>query len=665
MLSGNSETLLQDNYEIILSERVSERYFGSQNAVGQSVSLRINEKFTDFIVSGILENVPSNSSLKFDFIVNLESIYPNKVGENQQGFPLFILLKDKSFVNQLVAKFPDTIDKELSERFNAKGQYSIHPFNGYHLDENTSSSIFSDKGSYTYMYVLSLIASLILFVACFNYANLSIAIYSQRIKEVGIRKILGAANKQIRNQFLADTLIMSSMALFMGLLLAAIVLPFFSSLVGNNITINYKIDLFSTMFMVLLITLVTLISGLYPSFVFSKIKLIELTKIHFKFSGKNVLSKILIVLQFSVSVILICCTIFLYMQNDYLYGKDLGIKKNNVITVSLNFLSNPQKAKSIYESFKNNLLKYNIITNVAGAKYSLSSSWMTWVTNLRTSGSRFMIDENVVDYNFIPLLNIKLLSGRNFLRDFSSDTRNSVIVNTEFIKQLKIENPLGVEIGKYFEESNYSNMKIIGVVDNFHYQSLKTKIKPMVLRLSDTRDFNFVYISYTGDDQGVIKLLKSEFSKVAPFIPLNYSFINSEIRDQYKDETKWSQLILFASFSAIIIACLGLLGLTILVGEKRTKEFAIRKILGASISNILILINREFVLLVILANLIAWPVVYYLVDLYLQNYPYRINIDYHVFGLVALLTTLISVLTIGSHTYRSANANPIEAIKIE
>lgn len=666
LIYGNIENALDEKYNIILSEKKAYDLFGNQNPVGQIVSLKLEEVFIDFIVSGVTNNIPNNSSIQFDFIVNIFSIHSDQINDNQQGFPLFIFLGSENYKNQLAEKFPDTIDKEMSERFNAEGMYKIFPLNGFHLDENNMSSFLTKKGSYTFIYILSGIALLILVIGCFNYTNLSIAGLSNRLKEAGMRKILGAQKRQIGKQFLFESLLISIFALGTGLILAFFTLPFFSSLVGSPLSFALLFNKFSIMSLLFITICIAILVGFYPSLIISKITSLDLVKGKFKLTGKNIISRVLIILQFSISVFLIIGTIFLYKQNHFMLEKDLGFTKEAIIKIDLENISNQISTnRSFFNRYKEVILKQNTIIGVSGARYSLTSGWFTWVTNLKEKPGNFYICENQVDYDYLNLLGVQVLEGRNFSQDFPSDLDNGIIVNQKLVDELEIINPIGKNIGSYFIDALFDTKTIIGVVNDFHYESLTTKIQPMVIKLNDSESYNNLYVKFQGSIKETLEVLEKEYKKLVPYNPFNYSFLDEQIAFQYAKEERWSSIITFASIFAILIACSGLFGLTILIVTKRMKEIGIRKVLGAPVINIVSLINKEFLLLITIANIIAWPLVYYCTDLFLQKYPFRISIDLWNFVIGSSFTLIIAVLTISTLALRAAIRNPVDVIKYE
>ena len=668
LAAGDAGDALDGLSSIVLTEKASQILFGGKNPVAETVSLNINDEYVDFIVSGVTQSIPDNSSLKFDFLVNIRSVRAGELENNQSFFvPTFLLLSDNENYGGLIEKFPQTIDKDLSERFNGKGAYHLHPLAGYHLSEKSHSNVLSDKGNITYIYILSAIALMILLTACFNYTNLSIGRFSNRMKEVGMRKVLGAQMRQISRQFLFESIVLSVFSLAPAFLLSAVLMPYFNFLVGKELAINVFDNGLLALFLFVLTICVSCVAGAYPSVIAGRSSSVELFRGRLKLSGKNIFSRALIVFQFAASVFLIIGTLFMGKQINYMLSRDLGYDSEKVVRIPLENISiDKEKNRSFFANYKNEIAGYGSIKNVCGAKYSLSSSWMLWVEDTKEGERRFMFNQNYIDHDYIGALGIQMLEGRNFSREFPSDLTNSVIVNEMFVQEMEIADPIGKNIGEFFKVPLIcGNSRIIGVVKDFNYQSLSNKIRPVVLMLNKDESYDYAYVKFSGSIQETIKILEKEFKDLAPQIPFEFSFLDEQVALQYQKEEKWSRIISWASLFAVGIACSGLFGLTLLIVKKRTKEIGIRKVLGASVIDVVRLINKEFLLMIAIANILAWPAVYYCANKFLQNYAYRIPVDVWTFVTAGCLSFVIAVLTISVHTVKAGIKNPVDAIRYE
>ena len=665
---GDAEGALDGLSSIVLTEKASQILFGRKNPVAETVSLNINDEYVDFIVSGVTRSIPNNTSLRFDFLINIRSVRAKELENSQTFVPTFLLLSDGENYGQLIEKFPQTIDKDLSERFKGKGAYHLHPLAGDHLSppEKSSSIVLSDKGNITYIYILSGIALMILLTACFNYTNLSIGRFSNRMKEVGMRKVLGAQRGQIARQFLFESVVLSVFSLGLAFILSAVLMPSFNFLVGKELTINVFDNALPAVFFFILTICVSCVAGAYSSVIAARSSSIELFRGRLKLSSKNIFSRALIVFQFAASIFLIIGTLFMGKQVNFMLSQDLGYDSEKVVRIPLESISKDKKKnQSFFANYKNKIAGYSSIKNVCGAKYSLSSSWMLWIEETK-EGERRFIFQNYIDHDYIGALGIQMLQGRNFSREFPSDLMDNVIVNEEFVKEMGITEPIGKNISEFLKESSiFGNSRIIGVVKNFHYESLSKKIRPVVLMLNKDESYVYAYVKFSGSIQETIKILEKEFKELAPQIPFEFSFLDEQVALQYQKEEKWSGIISWSSLFAVAIACSGLFGLTLLIVKKRTKEIGIRKVLGAPVSAIVRLINKEFIWLIAFANFIAWPAVYYCANKFLQNYAYRIPIDIWTFVTAGFLALVIAVLTISVYAARAGIRNPVDVIKYE
>jgi len=670
LVLGNSEDALNSKFNIVLTSKTSHYFFGEENPVGETVALKIKEEFVDFIVSGVTQQIPYNSSLQFDFLINIHSVHAKALEGEGTSVPTFILLSDKKYKSRLLDKFPETIDKDLGkgfEKYNPKGQYHLHALADFHTSHESASGILSNRGNITYTYILSGIALLILFIACFNYTNLSVACISNRIKEVGLRKVLGAQRRQIAKQFMFESFVICVFSMGFGLLVAVVGMPIFNSLVYKNLTVNLFNNGLPVLFLLFLTIFVGCVAGSYPSLVVSRFSSIELFQGRIKMSGKNILSRALIVIQFSISIFLIIATLFIYKQNNFMIAKDLGYDCDKVVRIQLENISEDVDInRSFYANYKNSIVRYSAIKYISGATNSLSSDWFhLFGFELKKTKEQFDFNQNQIDYDYIDLLGISIVEGRNFSAGYPSDIENGIIVNEEFVKESGISEPVGRTFGEFFTSTKFDNYQIIAVVKDFHYESLSEKILPIVLKINKDELYKYVYVKFSGRIKETLEILKKEYKNLAPNIPFEYYFVYEQVALQYQKEEKWSRITTIASLFAITIACSGLFALTLLVVKKRTKEIGIRKVLGASAQNITKLIIKEFIWLIGVANIIAWPIVYYCINLYLQNYSYRVSIELWIFAAAGLLTMCIAVLTIGVQALKATLANPIHSLRYE
>ena len=687
LLDNASLRVLEDPQAVVLTERLASKYFGARDPIDQTLAIRVDDAYQDFRVAAVARNVPENSSLRFDYVLSIEKIYGDQMLEWNSGkhIPTFVRLARRDQAGPLVQKFPDTIDKQFIRQFDEKSGYSLQAFSDYHLRPVRGSGLLEAKSSTAYSLILAGVALLVLLIACFNFMNLTIGNASTRLREIGVRKVLGAGRRQLIKQFWFESLALSFFALVIGALLAQVVLPVFNALSQKAIRPAYLQNAGLWMFLLGMVLFVGLVSGGYPALVLSRFQSVQLFRGRTMFAGKNVFSKLLITLQFAISIFLIVATVIMSRQNNFLTHKDLGYDSDLVLVVALeDVTSGTQLQPAVFPVLKTRLLQYEGILSVSGARYDMAHFWMTHAPNLK-EGERVLLDYNHVDYDYLQTLGLRLVEGRDFSPDFPSDLENAVIVNEMFVKSFGMEPPVGRSISEPFQEDPEGT--IIGVVEDFHYQSLHQPIRPVYIRLTGrarrggppppagvqrkmrpvfTSEITHMYVKLKGrDPQAALGNIQKEFKDLAPGIPFSYSFLDEAVARQYKMEERWGRIINYASIFAVLIACSGLFGITLLAMARRTKEIGIRKVMGASVWQIASLINREFLLLVALANILAWPAGYFAMRKLLENYAFRISIQPWFFLFSGVLALAVALVTVSVQALRAARADPVDALRYE
>lgn len=662
---GEETNILKRPDAVVLSEPTAKKYFGNENPLGHTLSIRVNDEFSDFIVTGVLEKIPDASSLRFGFLINLERIYGLSLNDPQKADSMgcFIQLGDRNQVKPLMKKFKTTIDVPLQERFSKESGYDLQAFADFHLKGEYGSSILSHKSTISYSFILAGISLLVLIIACFNFINLSIGKSSTRMKEIGVRKVLGAKRKQLIKQFWFESLMYSVLSLLIGLVMVELFLPMFNHLSQKSLELNVFYYEWTIVFCVGVILFVGIVAGSYPALFLSKFTSVDLFRGKMKLTRKSAFNKSLIVFQFAISIFLIVSTIFMYKQKTYILHSDLGYDADQVVVLPLKNLKTGMGKNATFVSvLKNRLLSYDMIQEVSGSAYGLSEGWMGTYFE-KADGEEVLVVYNYIDQDFIPTLGVKLLAGRNFSDGHPSDPQGSIIVNESFTKMLGMKSPVGNKLSEFFKTD--FDRQIIGVVEDFHSQSLHDPIYPAYLGMTGV-DYSYVFIKLKGGNlRETIASIRKEFRTLAPQTPFEYSFLDEEVARLYEREEHWIRLIEYACLFAILIACSGLFGLTLQVVFLRTKEIGIRKVLGASARNILLLINREFVWLVLAANVIAWPAAYVTMSAVLRNYAYRISLAPWVFILSGILALLLAASTISIHALQAARTNPSQILRYE
>ncbi|MBC7865749.1 MAG: ABC transporter permease [Bacteroidia bacterium] len=665
LIQGNAKTVLKDMHSVVLSQDVAEKYFGKKNPIGQTLQLNTGEKFESFVVSGLAKNSPQNSSIKIQMLVPMKFDQSQYDDNNWVNFFLntFVVLKSGSNAKSIEEKFnkiykTEAADqlKEMEEKYGSKDQilYGLQPLLQMHLSTDyPADNGLSGASNPIYSYILSGIAAFVLLIACINFINLTVARSIKRGKEIGIRKVIGGQRKQLIIQFLGESFVLSFFSFLLAIGIAFVSLPFFNAVSDKELSFSYLLDTKLIAGYIALFIVTSLLAGFYPALVLSRFKPVDTLYGKLRFSRKNFLSKGLVVLQFSLATFLIIATITIYSQFSYLVNYDLGYDGRNVMvvrTASLNF----EKLAVL----KNELAKQSAITAVTADQ---GGGWSTYANVNGETQQNF--DYKCVDENFIGLFKIPVIKGRNFSKDFPTDTMQSVIVNETFAKTAGWKNPIGEIVDFFYNKKKYS---VIGVVKDYHFASLNQKITPQLFMMSPQREFHRAFIKILpGNKVEAMRHVEKTFRSLYPEQPYQFTFKEAENEEQYVSESKWKQIITFSAILTIFISCIGLFGLTALSAEKRAKEIGIRKVLGASVSLIVKNLSGDFLKLVIIAACIASPFAWWIMNKWLENYPYRIAMKGSVFGVAIGGVLLIALLTVSYQALKAAIANPVKSLRTE
>jgi len=512
-----------------------------------------------------------------------------------------------------------------------------------------------------HVYIFSAIAVLILVIACINYMNLMTARASNRESEVGIRKVVGAARLQLISQFLGESILLSVLSVFLALIFARLLLPVFNSLAAKELTfIFYKNPVY--LFCLPIIALIIgLISGLYPAFFISSFQPISVIRGIFKSKRKQSVFKInniLVIIQFTVSIILITSTIVIYNQLHFVRNTELGYNKEQLLVLPIF----EQEIKSRYEILKTEFLQNPGISGVTATSYIPSESGFhqnVWWEGLPENDWSNMIRWIPVDYDFVRTMNIEIIDGRDFSSKIAGDAGEAYILNESAVEEIGWESALGKEF------QIIKRGRIIGVVKDFHFRSLHNEIEPVALYVYP-EEYKYLLVRVNpGDIPGSIEFLKTKWEELAPGVPFEYSFLDEDYDRLYKSEIRLGKIFSYAAGLAIFIACLGILGLISFSVRQRSKEIGVRKVLGASVTRIILMLSKELTVWILLANIIALPAAYFAMNRWLQNFAYKINLGIEIFIFSAVLALLIALLTVSYKAIKAANANPVEALRFE
>lgn len=665
LVEGNVQTALNDPYSIVLSDELATKYFGKTNAVGQTLDMKIDSTFKSFTVTAIAKKAPQNSSIKFDMLLPMSFKRLQNDDKEWLNFYLntFVLLPQGADTKRVEAKMAQVFQQDASSQlkdaaekygFKDKIQFGLQPLLDMHLSKDfKAENGLTDGSNPIYSYILSGIALFIFLIACINFINLTVARSLKRAKEIGIRKVMGSQRKQLIAQFLGESFILSFIAFVLAIGLVIVLLPFFNSVANKALAFSYLFDAKLVIGFVAMFLLTGLLAGFYPAIVLSRFKPVETLYGKQRLAGRNYLAKGLVVLQFSLATFLIIATVIIYSQFNYLVNYDLGYNDKNVAVVNAGTF---QREK--LDLVKNELLQNPAITAVA------ADNGGRWMTIAHINGEKEAnFDMKIIDENYLPLLQIPVVKGRNFSKAFPSDTAQSVLVNESFVKMAGWKDPIGQTIDFFYNNKKYN---VIGVVKDYHFAALNEKINSEIFLSHPQYPLRDVYVKVKPEKTAeVLPFLQRTFKKLFPFQPYEYKFKDAENEKQYEAESKWKQIITFGAMLTIFISSIGLFGLSMLAAEKRTKEIGIRKVLGASVAVITRTLSVSFLKLVLLAAVIAVPAAAWLMQKWLQNYPYRVSVSWWMFGFATLFIFLVAVATISFHSIKAALVNPVKNLRTE
>lgn len=655
VLTGDETTLLDSPYSLVITEDIASKYFGDVDPMGRVIVFDNQHEFT---VTGVVRNVPHNSTIQFDMLLPYEFLRKEgKTREDDFGsnsILTYVQLKENvnlSQANEKVFGFIRTKSPKSTTDLVLRplSQIHLHAYFGYK----------KTMGAIQYIYIFSIIAFFVLLIACINFMNLSTARSAKRAREVGMRKVVGALKTHLIRQFYGESLLFTVIALIFAVLLVTLLLPAFSSLAGKDLSWNVT-GISNILLGILGITLFSgLVAGSYPALVLSSFQPVKVIRgAHRSKRGGIMFRRILVVLQFSLSILLIIGTVVVYKQLHYMKNVRLGWDKEHLLYIPLR--ADIQKS---YQSLKDELIKDTRILGVTGTSQlpsyiNSNSGGVDWEG--KDPQQQVLIGFNFVDYDYIKTLDIEMTEGRAFSKEFPSDLSQTFIVNEEVVTLMDKESVVG-------ERFHFMGVDgtIVGVMKNFHYQPVQNRIEPLaILVVPDYIQYMLIRIP-PENISASLKFIENTWNRIFPNYPFDYQFIDENFDRMYRAEERIGTLLKYFAFLAVLIACLGLFGLASFTAEQRTKEIGIRKVLGASVGQVTFLLCREFFLLVLLSNLIAWPLAYLAMEDWLNNYAYRTKAGIIVF-LAAMLTALaVALLSVAFQAIKAALANPANALKYE
>jgi putative ABC transport system permease protein len=645
--NGGTVTVLNSPNSIVLSKSLAQKIFGQINPVGKA--LKLNDQ-SGLVVSGVFSDIPKTSSLQFDFLIPLLNAPDYMKMWDRKSVNTFVLLQKNASFDEVNKKIYNVMNEHNPEW---KNVLFLFPVTKSHLYEPGGT------GKIIYVYIFSLFGILVLIVACINFMNLSTARSEKRMKEIGIKKTVGSSRIELIKQFMTETLFFSFISLFLGIFLVELILPTLNGMLGTNMTIDYS----GGMILILLgITLITgLIAGSYPAIYLSSFNPMSILNKRISKGEKRsfTLRRILVIAQFSFSIFVITCVLLITEQLDFVQSKNLGFNKEQVLMISTSGalwknVSIVKEELLKYPSIQNATVSATNLTDFAGA----GSGPIDWED--KNSTKVLEAGFNFVDEDFAKTFQIKMSKGRFFSKDHPTDMSEAFVINESTVKAMDIKDPLNKTLTTWFGRKG----KIIGIINDFNTESLRSELSPVVLMPTKAANYLFLRIS-SKDISRTIKLIENKIKEIVPDDPFEYSFLDKEIDKLYKTEQTTGKLSTFIATIAIFISCLGLLGLVSFSSERRTKEIGIRKVLGASVTDVLVALTKDFTKWVLIANFIAWPIAWYAINMWLQNFAYRIEISWWTFLFSGSIALIIALTTVSFQAMKAATANPVKSLRYE
>lgn len=683
LIKGNPETALKEPNSLVISKKIAGKYFGDSGPIGKTLIL---DNEYEYKVTGMFDEIPENSHFHYDLFASMETLDESRNGMwLSNNFQTYIVLTEDTNPEQVEAKFDGMIRKyigpevqkflgsslEEAAKAGSSIKFMLRPLTDIHLYSDLTAEL-EPNSDIKYIYIFSAIAFFILVIACINFMNLATARSAKRAKEVGIRKTLGSLKRQLVLQFLTESIILSLIALVIAIGLVELFLPSFNTLSGKLLETSYFDNSAIIAVSIVITLLVGLLAGSYPAFFLSSFRPVNVLKGDFIKSGAGTtwIRSGLVIFQFAISIILIIGTAVIYKQLNYIQNKKLGFDKEQVVILHDAYALGDQT-----KSFKNEMLGYSNIKSASLSSYlpvnSARSDMTFWPEGRPENDNMVSMQFWKVDHDYVPTFGMEIVKGRNFSEKFSTDS-TALILNEAAVKKFGFKDPIGKRISSYvLNDDDFSvntdelkTYSVIGVVKDFHYESLRDNISPLCLMLPHTSG-NLSFRVNTDDMSTVLAELESHWKKFAPGQPFEYSFLDDRFAEMYQTEQKIGKIYGVFAAIAIFIACLGLFGLAAFTAEQRTKEIGVRKVMGASVWDVVLLMSRQFSKLVIIAFILAAPISWMIMNGWLENFAYRTNISLGVFLLAGGLAFIIAWLTMSYQSVKAAMANPVNSLRSE
>ena len=662
-IEGDPANALSEPYSIVLTSSIALKYFGNEDPLGKTLTIYASSGKTEMRITGVIQDYPVNSHLHFRMLASLSTlneVTPFLTSWDTNCLATYILLKKGASKSELERKFPAFINKYNKADESYSFSMYLQPLKDIHLhsDKIIYQTYNQNMGSISNVITFSTIALFILLIACINFMNLSTARSAKRTKEVGIRKVLGSSRSNLIFQFMGEAIIIAILAFILAVLIVEYAFPYFKSVF--NIAIPFQLNKnFVFMLEMLAVTfLVGIIAGSYPAFFMSSAQPAKSLKdIRSSKSSGAFLRKTLVVVQFVIAIVLIVSSGIIIKQMNYIKNKNLGFNKEHLLYIPIRGESELNNIKLL----KNELLKNNNIVNASAVSGPTGASGNQGSETVVGTGdqTKLMMRKSYVDFDYFKTMQLKIVEGRAFSREFPTDSNQAVILNQTAVKKFGWKNP----IGKQFEDNPVRT--VIGVVHDYNFYSVHAKIEPQIIRISKEFINDLLIRIKPGNISGTTKFIENTWDKVNPGRPFEFTFLDDYLNKIYNSDIKTEQLFGTFAFIAILIACLGLFGLASFTAEQKTKEIGVRKVLGASVSGIFLLLSKEFVKWVLISCVIAFPAAYFIMQDWLTKFAYRTNISAFVFIVGALITIFIALFTVSYQSIKAALTNPVKSLKYE
>jgi putative ABC transport system permease protein len=671
---GDEQNALTNPRTVVLTRKNAFKYFGSEDAVGKFLTFEWEGEQVDFKVTGILEEVPENSHVHFDMLISIASYSAEEFADWRSNYLYtYVLVSEDTSKSELEEKLKTFVTQRLEPHYGdlliLNKDMGIHdvlkmhlfPINDIHLYPSINWEV-EAGGSISAVYIFSSIAVLILIIACLNFVNLSTARANKRAKEVSLRKTVGAAKSQLKVQFIRESVLLAFVALCLAFIMSSLFIQAFNGIFTENLSLSKLLQPKNLVILVGATFFVGVLAGLYPAFYLTRFEPVEVLKggPHSR-SGKSVFRRNMVIVQFSISIVLIVGMFTVFKQMRYIQTRSLGYDKENVAIL-------PVRSRQVaqnYESFRNELKNNSQILSVSASSEVPADTHYS-NTNYRRpdSDEPILLYQFFSDYDYIETYRMEVIAGRAFSREFSTDTEGTLMLNES--AALRFGWTPEEAVGKKLHQGDPNNaVQVVGVVRNFNFKSLRREVEPIALILYPDYIRKISVRIMPGDIERMLTFIQEKWESTFSGEEFEFSFLDNRINQLYASEKKMQNIFVIFSFLSILVACLGLLGLVSFTAELKTKEIGIRKVLGASTGNVILLMSKEFIKWIVLANIVAWPLAWFLMNKWLQNFAYRANLGLFIFLLAGFVTMLIAIFTFTFQTVKMACANPVNSLRYE